>query len=698
MGRSPAVPVSATFGANGGSIGRSPDCTMVLDDPGKLVSKRHATLSPHAGGMLLTCVSAANPVYVDGTPLAQNGSVVLRGGESLMIGGFELVCESTGSVPAGATARSTPPVAAPGDLFADLLGSAPSGAGRPPAASRPPPDFDPFADLLEPPPPGPASGAASPAAASPIATPSARPPAALSGAPSSPFAPSGPVRDDPLAMFAPSTAAPGSPATSADDPLALFGAPSGQDPLGIGGAGPAPRASPPGPRPTGAPDDTLRDVGITPAVRPAESLDALFDLSSARDPLASGSPLMPDPAGDARRRDGAGDLLAGLERAPHAAAPVPVTDRSSALQGTFSLPTPTAPPPGAPRPALSQPAPPAADPDALVRSGAVLSWSPQPGAEPAARPLRDDEVRAIGSDTADRHRAQFEAPPSTTPTHFLDQVNAAQQRALLAREGARRTGAIPGAADAAPSADAGALASDPAYAELLHQFLIGLGFAELPRGMTPGARPRASLSPELMRRMGELLRVSVHGTVELLQARAMLKRELRTEVTLMAAGDNNPLKFSPDGAAALAHLLAPQTVRGFMEPAVAMRDAYDDLLAHQIGFVAGMRAALAGLIARFDPERLEERLTQRSMLDALLPMARKARLWELFSELFADISLEAQEDFDALFGRAFVEAYEAQIARIEGGAPPDGAPDAEGPGDSRHPGGDGGPVRPGGGR
>jgi len=44
-------------------------------------------------------------------------------------------------------------------------------------------------------------------------------------------------------------------------------------------------------------------------------------------------------------------------------------------------------------------------------------------------------------------------------------------------------------------------------------------------------------------------------------------------------------------------LLAPPT-RGFMPAAPAMRDAYDDLRAHQFGFIAGMRAALEGVLAR----------------------------------------------------------------------------------------------------
>ena len=101
-----------------------------------------------------------------------------------------------------------------------------------------------------------------------------------------------------------------------------------------------------------------------------------------------------------------------------------------------------------------------------------------------------------------------------------------------------------------------------------------------------------------------------------------------------------------------------------MAPAQAMRDAYDDLRAHQFAFIAGMRAALCGVLDRFDPSQLERRLSRKSVIDSVLPMNRKARMWNLFEDLFADVSHEAEDDFHALFGREFVRAYEEQLARV----------------------------------
>jgi FHA domain-containing protein len=127
--------------------------------------------------------------------------------------------------------------------------------------------------------------------------------------------------------------------------------------------------------------------------------------------------------------------------------------------------------------------------------------------------------------------------------------------------------------------------------------------------------------------------------------------------------DNNPLKFSPSAEAALVHLLAPP-VPGFTSPLRAMKEAYDDLRAHQLGFLAGMRAALDEVLARFEPDGLEGRLSEPGLLASLLPMNRKAKLWELFVEHYGNVAADAREDFHAAFGKAFLRAYNEQVKRL----------------------------------
>jgi len=190
---------------------------------------------------------------------------------------------------------------------------------------------------------------------------------------------------------------------------------------------------------------------------------------------------------------------------------------------------------------------------------------------------------------------------------------------------------------------------------LMAAFLRGIGSAH---------QPPTALTPELMERVGVMLRSTVEGTLQLLLTRQEFKREVRAEVTMIAAQANNPLKFSPTVEVALAHLLGPG-VRGFMPAEAAMRDAFDDLRAHQFGVMVGMRAALAHVIARFAPDELEKKIAARSALDSLFAANRKAKLWDQFIALYGGIATEAEDDFHSLFGKAFLEAYEAQMARLK---------------------------------
>jgi len=212
--------------------------------------------------------------------------------------------------------------------------------------------------------------------------------------------------------------------------------------------------------------------------------------------------------------------------------------------------------------------------------------------------------------------------------------------------------AAPASAPAAPVA-----AAPVANEELLRALLAGAGLrdVEIPGGLTP----------QLMHQLGQLLHEATRALLDLLAARASTKREVRADMTVIVAADNNPLKFAPNMEAALTHLLVPRG-RGFMPPVRAVTDAYDDLRSHQQGFMAGMRAALAVVLARFDPNDLEKRLSEHSMVDSFLPTNRKAKLWDLFGQVYGEISKEAETDFHALLGQEFLRTYREHVGKLPG--------------------------------
>ena len=54
-------------------------------------------------------------------------------------------------------------------------------------------------------------------------------------------------------------------------------------------------------------------------------------------------------------------------------------------------------------------------------------------------------------------------------------------------------------------------------------------------------------------------------------------------------------------------------------------------------------------------------------LSNLFSGSRQAQYWQQFTELYTNISREAEEDFQDLFGREFSRAYEEHSARLRRG-------------------------------
>jgi len=197
--------------------------------------------------------------------------------------------------------------------------------------------------------------------------------------------------------------------------------------------------------------------------------------------------------------------------------------------------------------------------------------------------------------------------------------------------------------------------STPAAEALWRSFQDGLG-VDLALPAVP--------SPEFFGALGAMLRIAVNGIHGMIAARAAAKSQLNVEPTMIQARGNNPLKFSPDSAIALKMLLQPP-MPGFLSGEAALREALIDLQSHQVGVLAGMQAALETLLDRFDPLQLETQLSSRSFIDTMMPSHLRARLWEMYVAHFHGLKQDAHEDFDRLFGEAFLEAYNAQVRRLQ---------------------------------
>ena len=168
--------------------------------------------------------------------------------------------------------------------------------------------------------------------------------------------------------------------------------------------------------------------------------------------------------------------------------------------------------------------------------------------------------------------------------------------------------------------------------------------------------------PETMARLGGAMRAMIGGLREVLMTRAAIKSEFRMNQTMIGAGGNNPLKFSVSEEQAIEAMVRP-TVKGYLDADKAAIAALKDIKAHEVAMMTGMEAALKGLLKKLDPEVLGEKIEETGGLGNLLK-GKKARYWEVYEKMYADISDQAENDFQDLFSNEFARAYDAQFKKL----------------------------------
>jgi FHA domain-containing protein len=614
-GQPASADLRCVFGPDGGTFGRGSDNRLPLPDPARHVSRIQGRVRWDGVRYWIANTSDANPMFLNDEELEARRERPLAAGDEIRVGLYVLRVRETAD--AGIEYRPPPPAQRP--------------APPPPAAAAPHAPIrqasidalvggglqgdNPFADLI---------GGAAPV------TPAAPPP---STPPSTPAARAAAPAGDPFAdLLGKSADAPLSPAPAAAPPLNtadpfgdLLGTPSATTP-------PAPspdsRAFPQGTIPddfdpfAAQPsaeamrntDDPLKalagsavDLGGVGTPPPLSLVD--FEPKATRDPLEAlgGTPSLVDPhdAVDPLQIFGGNEdkLVGGGDVIPADA--MPMDDGLALLDGPFN------PGHGIPDPS----APVAAPPLALMPHEPTPTPVPLP---PAIHEAASDETHLAPP-------PRPAPPPHAAPPAPMEQDVAPP--------------APPPAADAKRLVDA---------------FLEGAG--------VPAGGLTRELTPEAMRELGLVVYHAVAGAMALMAVRQITKREIGAELTMIVATRNNPLKFLPTPEAALMQILGPR-MPGFMAPVDSMADAFEDLRAHEVGVIAGTRAAFTEVLRRFDPKELEQRLGKGGLLDGILPGHRDARLWELFVARFQEVYKDAQDDFDSLYGLAFTEAYEAEVRR-----------------------------------
>ena len=166
-----------------------------------------------------------------------------------------------------------------------------------------------------------------------------------------------------------------------------------------------------------------------------------------------------------------------------------------------------------------------------------------------------------------------------------------------------------------------------------------------------------------MTRMGRVMRTMIVGLREILMTRTSIKSEFRIDQTMIASGGNNPLKFSLSEDDAVTALVKPKA-KGYLSSETATEQALDDIKAHEIAMVTGMEAAIKGVLAKLDPDVLAGQIETSTAIGSMFK-GKKARYWEVYEKMYAQISDQAENDFHELFSREFARAYKEQLEKLK---------------------------------
>lgn len=167
---------------------------------------------------------------------------------------------------------------------------------------------------------------------------------------------------------------------------------------------------------------------------------------------------------------------------------------------------------------------------------------------------------------------------------------------------------------------------------------------------------------EINQVVGELVRETISGMMQVLSSRSTIKNEFRMNVTTIQPVENNPLKFSANIDDAMQNMFIKEG-NAYKRPVEAVREGFEGIAEHQIAILAGIRTAFKGVLNRFDPAVLEQRFEQFNK-PGIIPGMSKAKNWESYSNYYKELVDDMDNSFQHLFGYEFVQAYEEQLQKL----------------------------------
>lgn len=167
---------------------------------------------------------------------------------------------------------------------------------------------------------------------------------------------------------------------------------------------------------------------------------------------------------------------------------------------------------------------------------------------------------------------------------------------------------------------------------------------------------------EISQTVGELMRETISGLMQVLTSRSTVKNEFRMNVTTIQPVENNPLKFSANIEDALENMFIRES-QAYKKPVESVREGFQSIAEHQVAILAGIRAAFRGVIEKFDPIALEQRF-EKFRKAGILQVVNKGKNWDSYKEYYNELVNDLDNSFQHLFGYDFVQAYEDQLLKL----------------------------------
>lgn len=168
---------------------------------------------------------------------------------------------------------------------------------------------------------------------------------------------------------------------------------------------------------------------------------------------------------------------------------------------------------------------------------------------------------------------------------------------------------------------------------------------------------------DLAEKIGVLLKTFSNGMIKALATRSLVKGEFRLHQTMIQPIDNNPFKFSPTGREALSIALFADS-QAYHSGERAVLDSFTDIQAHQLAMMSGVQEALFKLLAKVDPDLLEEKFQRKPRHFQGVLGLKKVNFWEEYKDFHEELKASMSDDLQGFFIKEFGTAYEEQLGKI----------------------------------